>query len=240
MIYFSMDKTSKVPLYKQIINQVEMKIRNREIKHLDQLPSESQFENIYHVSSFVVKKAYKDLEDMGYVFRIKGKGTFVQKRDTYSANAFNLGEISVPRSPEFRLKLLSQIEVDHDYQICRLLKVSCDEKVMLYKLVSLNEDLPIAFLELYVSPKLDFNIHSWILSKKNIEKYLQQHYTNKLEVVSNINAASADKILAEILYISTDDPIFVANTAFYDSDIQIAHLKTFYPGDYTYFEAITI
>jgi len=138
------------------------------------------------------------------------------------------------------LKLLSQIEVDPDYPICRLLKVSYDEKVMLYKLVSLNEDLPIAFLELYVSPKLDFNIHSWILSKKNIEKYLQQHYTNKLEVVSNINAASADKILAEILYISTDDPIFVANTAFYDSDIQIAHLKTFYPGDYTYFEAITI
>lgn len=240
MIYFNIDKTSKVPLYKQIINQVEMKIMNYEVKHLDQLPSESQFENIYHVSSFVVKKAYKDLEDMGYVFRIKGKGTFVHKRDQYHANAFNLGEISVPRSVDYKLKLLSQTEVDHDYQICKLLKVSCDEKVMLYKLVSLNQNLPVAFLELYVSSKLEFNIHSWMLSKKNIEKYLQQHYMSKIEVVSNINAASADKFLAEILYISINDPIFVANTAFYDQDMQILHLKTIYPGDYTYFEAITI
>lgn len=240
MIYFSMDKTSKVPLYKQIISQVEMKIMNHEMKHLDQLPSETQFEQIYHVSSFVVKKAYKELEDKGYVSRIKGRGTFVFQRDVYRANAFNLGEISVPRSHDYKLKLLSQTEVDHDYQVCRLLKVGCDEKVMIYKLISLNKDLPIAYLELYMSAKLEFNIHSWILSKKNVEKYLQQHYAKKLEVVSNINAASADKVLSDLLFISMGDPIFVANTAFYDSDIQIAHLKTFYPGDYTYFEAITI
>ena len=88
MIYLSIDKTNKIPIYKQIIEQIVFLIDNNEVKHLDLLPSEVQFEHIYHVSNFVVKRAYKQLEEQGYITRVKGKGTFVNSREPYVANGF--------------------------------------------------------------------------------------------------------------------------------------------------------
>lgn len=104
MIYFNMDKTSKIPLYKQIVKQVESKILTHEVKHLDQLPLEAQFESIYHISRIVVKKAYKILDELGHVFRIKGKGTFVHLRDTYTINAFDLDEVVMPSNHLYHIK----------------------------------------------------------------------------------------------------------------------------------------
>src|SRR5690606_40458571 len=67
MIYFTIDKLSTTPLYRQIIDQVVDMVQTRTIKHMDKLPTEKEFSDIYHVSSFVVKRAYSELRQMGLV-----------------------------------------------------------------------------------------------------------------------------------------------------------------------------
>lgn len=239
MIYFYIDKTAKIPLYKQIIEQVIDKIKTNQVKHLDLLPSEVQFESIYHVSSFVIKRAYKSLEQMGYIKRIKGKGTFINTRKTYVANAFDVNTIALPYREDINFNILSVDLIDHQDRICRTLKVECDHEIKKLKVIALDQKMPVSYTELYVNQKRAFNKKEWLSFKKPLKTFFENIYQEEIKMISTSNAAAADKIFAELLYILVQDPMIVVNTTYYLKDTPIAHAITFYPGEFTEIEALT-
>jgi GntR family transcriptional regulator, arabinose operon transcriptional repressor len=66
-----------IPLYKQIINDLLEKIFNGSLRPGDRIPSEHELSANYMVSSITSKNALVELADKGYIFRMKGKGSFV-------------------------------------------------------------------------------------------------------------------------------------------------------------------
>jgi len=239
MIYFNIDKTNKIPIYKQIIEQVIDLIENESINHQDLLPSEIQFEQIYHVSSFVVKRAYKHLETHGYISRIKGKGTFVNSRTSYIANGFDLDTISTPVDKAI---VVSVINIDYtqvDYKVERSLAVAHGVKLSSYKAIFIKKGMPVAYAELYINKKTLFNMNVLSFSEKSLRHILSNKLNSQIDAVSTLNAASADKISAELLNISLGDPLIVCDTTYFSKDKPIANIITLYPGDFTIIEAIT-
>lgn len=107
MIFFTIDKLSKIPLYRQIIDQVVDMLQTRTIKHMDKLPTEKQFSDIYHVSSFVVKRAYSELRQMGLVFSVKGRGTFILNRLVYEVDLFHSADFIDPSLRGYDYKILN-------------------------------------------------------------------------------------------------------------------------------------
>ncbi|WP_176012876.1 substrate-binding domain-containing protein [Victivallis sp. Marseille-Q1083] len=70
------DKKNPRPLYLQLKSLLEEKIVSGQFKAHQALPSERELCRNYHVSQITVRQALKELENLGLVLRVPGKGTF--------------------------------------------------------------------------------------------------------------------------------------------------------------------
>lgn len=77
MYYLHIDKTSSVPIYKQIENGILKALDSHILRTHDVLPKEDDLCDFFNISRTVVRQAYQSLEDQGILYRIKGKGTFI-------------------------------------------------------------------------------------------------------------------------------------------------------------------
>lgn len=72
----------KIPLYKQIQEDIKQQIAFGSLRPGDRLPSETDYARKYFVSQITAKNALNGLVDEGYVVRMQGKGTFVSNNPT--------------------------------------------------------------------------------------------------------------------------------------------------------------
>ena len=74
--------SSMIPIYEQIVEQVQALIRNGKLKENDNLPSVRSLAKELKISALTVKKAYDSLENEGFTVTIHGKGTYVTATNT--------------------------------------------------------------------------------------------------------------------------------------------------------------
>ncbi|WP_026896239.1 GntR family transcriptional regulator [Clostridiisalibacter paucivorans] len=74
-------KSSKDPIYVQIINQIKTEIINGNLKENDMLPSIRGLAKELQISVITTKRAYEELEREGIVDTVSGKGTFIANQD---------------------------------------------------------------------------------------------------------------------------------------------------------------
>lgn len=70
------------PLYVKIVEDYKRKIVQGELKVNERLPSEIDVARIYGVSRITSKRALEELEREGFIYRIKGSGSYVSERKT--------------------------------------------------------------------------------------------------------------------------------------------------------------
>lgn len=73
--------SSDTPLYQQIIDQMIGQILKGEIESGEMLPSIRNFANELKVSVLTIRRAYKELEEMGYIETRAGLGSFIKTTD---------------------------------------------------------------------------------------------------------------------------------------------------------------
>ena len=71
-----------VPIYEQIVDQINMLIRSGELKENDNLPSVRTLSRELKISALTVKKAYDTLESEGFTVTVHGKGTYEEATNT--------------------------------------------------------------------------------------------------------------------------------------------------------------
>ena len=81
---FTIDHMSRMPVYEQLIDQIERYILTGIIKSGDQLPSVRALSVSLSVNPNTIQKAYSDLDSRKIIFSVPGKGCFVAE------NAVNL------------------------------------------------------------------------------------------------------------------------------------------------------
>lgn len=74
---FSLDLSSRVPIYEQLYNNVVRLISAGVLKPNDQLPPVRSLATELSVNPNTVSKAYKMLESDGYICSAVGKGSFI-------------------------------------------------------------------------------------------------------------------------------------------------------------------
>ncbi|SDO29062.1 GntR family transcriptional regulator [Alkalicoccus daliensis] len=76
-MYFHIDPKSSIPLYEQIVNQVK-DLTIRGLLHPgEKLPSVRELSSKMVINPNTVSKAYQELERMGLLVTVQGKGTFI-------------------------------------------------------------------------------------------------------------------------------------------------------------------
>ena len=78
MIY--LDYQSGMPIYEQIVEQIERYIAFGVYKAKEQLPSIREMASSLGINPNTVKKAYEELEKRGSIVTISTKGTFVTEK----------------------------------------------------------------------------------------------------------------------------------------------------------------
>jgi GntR family transcriptional regulator len=73
-----LNKQSPVPIYFQLEEMVRNEIEEGKLKAGDMIPSERDYSERFDVSRMTVRQAITNLVNQGYLYRVKGKGTFVQ------------------------------------------------------------------------------------------------------------------------------------------------------------------
>ena len=108
------DHESQVPVYKQIVGQVEALVRSGEYAEGCLLPSMNELSAMLDISKETVKKAYSILRNKGFIDARQGKGFYVSaagvsekmsvlvlfdKLSNYKQVLFNSRSATRPRSP---------------------------------------------------------------------------------------------------------------------------------------------
>ena len=74
---FQIDSMSRIPIYEQIINQVESFVMSGLLKPGEQLPSVRSLSMDLTINPNTIQKAYSELDLRGIIFSVPGKGCFV-------------------------------------------------------------------------------------------------------------------------------------------------------------------
>lgn len=74
---FKLDLSSDDPIYLQVVDQTKEAIVAGLLKEGDQMPSIREMAKTLLVNQSTVTRAYRELEDLGIIKTIAGKGTFI-------------------------------------------------------------------------------------------------------------------------------------------------------------------
>jgi len=236
MIYFTIDKLSTTPLYRQIIDQVVDMVQTRTIKHMDKLPTEKEFSDIYHVSSFVVKRAYSELRQMGLVFSVKGRGTFISNRLIFEVDLFKSADFIDPSLRGYEYKILSADTLNLKEESYPLLTNPKGDEYIRLSWVTLHHELPIAYMEILIPIEYMDVIRAIVDGKKTLREFYFEHSNgHQFEQNHTLNTANANQHLSNILSIDEHDPITIVQTVVNQGT---GYIKTIYPGNYLIIKAV--
>ena len=76
-MYFAVNPSDELPLYRQIMRQIVEAIAGGRLKSGDRVASHRELSEQLVVAPLTVKKAYDELETLGYIETQRGRGTFV-------------------------------------------------------------------------------------------------------------------------------------------------------------------
>jgi len=76
-MYFAVNPSDELPLYRQIMRQIVEAIAGGRLKSGDRVASHRELSEQLVVAPLTVKKAYDELEALGYIETQRGRGTFV-------------------------------------------------------------------------------------------------------------------------------------------------------------------
>ena len=65
------------PLYQQIFHDLQQAIADGSLPVDSQVPTEKELSTKYQVSRITSKRALTELEQLGLIYRVRGKGSFV-------------------------------------------------------------------------------------------------------------------------------------------------------------------
>ncbi|MPL95599.1 HTH-type transcriptional repressor YvoA [bioreactor metagenome] len=120
------------PMYYQLKQLIIDQIQNRELKANDMLPTESEYCRKYGISKAPVRQALSELEAENYIYKIRGKGSFVlsgyikQKGDCL--RSFSEDIIAMGHKPGARL--IEQKYVKADKETAKCLNIEDGDEVL--------------------------------------------------------------------------------------------------------------
>lgn len=242
MVSPRIDPFSYIPKYHQLLTIIRNKIEDGEWEANQAIPSERELEKTYDVSRTTIRQALTQLQDLGFVYRKLGKGTFVapQKLQNSLHVLTSFSDDMQERGLKPGQRILQIGFVEPPVIVRQQLELpDSTNQVFLLKRLRLADDLPIGlhFAYLPLQPDqlftaVDVEEHGSLYELLHLKYNLIP--TNAFET---LEATIADEDEASLLDVNHGSPLLlIERTVWSQSWTPMEFVKVLYRGDrYKYF-----
>lgn len=223
------------PLYQQIYDSIKKRIENDYYKKDELLPSELDLQKEYNVSRITVRRALQELEFAGLVYKVHGKGTFVESKKTYSnlvgassfsAEASSIGERSSSIILDFKEEKSSMI-------VSEYLQIPVDSDIYFLKRLRLKNGKIVGLHETYISKLDGFTIDEEEINEKTSIYNLYEKKGFKISrATETIESKMPNRQTKTELFMKDGEPVFIRERITYiENDIPIEFSINTYRAD---------
>ncbi len=157
-----LNKNVPIPLYFQLKELIMEEIKKGNYKSGELIPTENEIGEMFEISRTTVRQAIRELENEGWLYRVKSKGTFVSKPKINQSFIQALGSFneqiiksgSIPRTELLDFKCITPPE-----QVVATLKLQPREKVVFIHRKRYADNDPIVMVKTY----LPYNMCSFVM-----------------------------------------------------------------------------
>lgn len=215
------DKSSPIPVYYQLKNDLTSKISQGVWKSGECIASERELCDIYGVSRMTIRQAIGELVQEGILFRIKGKGTFVREETFKQKDMMSFTEMVNQMGKDLRTEVIEfeKIKAPEDFSDIFLL----DE---LYKIVRkrIVDNECVALEKVYIPIDYCGYIDKEML-KGSLYKILENFGYKVDYSESSIISIVIDDEIKEIFNIMDQVPMLKINSKTYDLNGKLLFLE---------------
>lgn len=233
---FNIDKDTPVPLYYQIKQLILAAINDGELKGGDALPTELEFCQKCDVSRPTVRQAYSELVSERYLYRLKGKGTFVaeQKIDGRFLNKLeSFHDEMKQKGMTPSTKVLSLKQIPGEARICKKLQLADTEPLIYLERLRFADGEPVVYLETYLPYSKLSGLTDKDFETNALYSLIEEECHEKVvRVARELEAVIATPKEAELLNQKSDKAIcFVKTIGYTKQDVPVEYSIARYRGD---------
>lgn len=220
-----LDEQNVVPLYKQLMKEIEERIVQGDYKPGEQLMTETEMAKSFGVSTITVRKALKELVAMGLVERQQGKGTFVSKKK-FSKNlsqVMNFTEMCHVAGVVPGGKMLENNLIDPDDKLIAKMELQLGERVIYIKRLRYANNKPIAIEDNYF-PLSYSKLLEQRFDDNSLYEFLEKEYHVRIAYTKKkIEICRATKDEAELLNVVKNAPLLLITSMAYTEANQLCY-----------------
>lgn len=213
MVFNGMGQDDMAPKYYAVKIDLLNRINTGEFKCGDKLPSESELMAIYKVSRITVRKALEELVADHVVYRVQGKGTFVQNTDETRGSRYrecisscsNLLR-SFHMTPTRRIINRKVIPCPED--VAQRLNLAPGAPVLLYERIYYGDDDPAIYGTSYIALEHLPDFEKYDLAELSMVQIIEEKYHKQIHKFDRkLRAISAPNDIAKKLHILVGFPL---------------------------------
>ena len=205
-----LDGASEQPLYLQLVDQLEMEIRNSMLAN-DKLSSERELTKMYGVSRITVRLALQELEKRGLVYKKHGKGTYVSEItdsavDLSAAYSFTDQMKKLGKTP--LTKILSFRLIEAPESIAQQMQIKPGDLIFEIERLRIANGIAMMIERSYVPHSLFAGLTEEMLSVRSLYELFQVEFSQTIRLADEeFYASIALDNEAELLGISSGSPV---------------------------------
>jgi DNA-binding GntR family transcriptional regulator len=210
------DRTSPVPLYYQLSQQLERAIRSGELKPGDRIETEVELAQRYGLSRPTVRQAIQELVNQGLLVRRRGVGTQVVHAKMHrQVELTSLHDYLDQASHQPNTRVLTHEQVPADGTVAEALNVAEGEHVLYLRRVRLAGPEPLALMNNWLPADLDV-MSDDALAQRGLYDLLRSAGVQMRVANQRIGARAATREEARLLAVKVGSPVLTMQRTTFD------------------------
>ena len=204
-----LDKDSPISLYNQLINILVNDIKNN-LKPHSKMLSEREICTKYNISRTTVRQALQELENIGYIYKVSGKGTFVSntsiiRKNLIDSYSFTEQMHAIGKVP--KTEVLSFEIVESYAEIAQQMNINSGDEVYFLRRLRLADGVPMMVETSYLPLKIFYNLEEELVKSKPLYDIFKNDYGEDIAFADEEFAAGLVKAkVAKLLDVQTNSP----------------------------------
>jgi GntR family transcriptional regulator len=228
----TIDKQSHIPIYRQIQTQFKQLILDGQLEPQDVLPSETELSRRYGISVMTVRQAMNELVNEGFIYRERGRGTFVARQPMVHPlqRLESFTEDITARGLTPSAQILGFEHVPAPEEVGLALELEPAHEVLHIKRLRLADDCPVGIHDSY--------LRGVYFDQTTLEKYdslyalLEDQGLVLAEGEEVLEAVAANQEISELLNVPPGSPLLlVSRTVYLESGQPIEFVRATYRAD---------